>query len=103
MGNRMNKGSAHRLQKIQADRLNRMKWSDGSSTVHYYYDPKDRYGIPICAIREGFSPIRNKPIYCVFWRGWGIANSLDLDELKKDVEQKHRIDTMKIFTQGGVK
>ena len=24
----------------------------------------------------------------------------NLDELKKDVEQKHRIDTMKMFTQG---
>jgi len=85
---------------MEQERLDRMAWTDGSTMVHYYHDPKNKFSLPVCAIKEGFSAIRNKPIYCVFWRGWGIANSLDLDELKKDVEQKHRIDTMKMFTQG---
>ena len=33
----------------------------------------------------------------IFWRGWGSV-SFELETLKKDVEQKHRIDSMKIFT-----
>ena len=98
-----NKGNAHVLQKREQDRLDRMVWSGGDATdndtagdVYYYYDPKHTNREPICAIKKGYGI--DCFIYSVHWNGWGVAGCSDLDALKKDVEQKHRIDTMKTFS-----
>ena len=90
-----------KLQEMEKDRLGRMEWSNGSAGYYYYYDPKNPLRTPVCAIKEGFG--LSSVVYGVFWNGWGVSACSDLDVLKKDVEQKHRVDTMKIFTHKGDK
>tara|TARA_R100000008_G_C3579983_1_gene167821 strand:- start:1224 stop:1517 length:294 start_codon:yes stop_codon:yes gene_type:complete len=97
----MDKGASHRLQKIENDRLNRMTWKE-IANVLYYVDPKDKTPHPYCAIIKNGQTTGGVEWGTVYWRGWGVA-SFELQTLKKDVEQKHRIDTMKIFTYKGGK
>ena len=93
----MDKGASHRLQKIENDRLNRMEWKK-IANILYYVDSKDKTFHPYCAIiKDEHNASDDMEWGTVYWRGWGIV-SFELETLKKDVEQKHRIDTMKIFT-----
>ena len=93
----MDKGASHRLQKIENDRLNRMKWKK-IANILYYVDSKDKTFYPYCAIiKDEHNASDDMEWGTIYWRGWGIV-SFELETLKKDVEQKHRIDTMKIFT-----
>ena len=93
----VDKGASHRLQKLENDRLNRMIWKE-IANILYYVDPQDKTPHPYCAIiKNGHNASGDIEWGTVYWRGWGIA-SFELETLKKDVEQKHRIDTMKIFT-----
>ena len=85
-----------KLRKFLQDGLDRMKWSDGVNGVYYYHDPKHINREPVCAIKKGYG--LECAVYTVFWNGWNVVGCSDLDVLKKDVEQKHRIDTMKVLS-----
>ena len=68
--------------------LDEMVWTDGSTSIYYYYHPISTS--IACAINKTHN-LSGKPYYVVFWNGFGIVQSRDLDSLKKDVEQLVRI------------
>ena len=61
-------------------------WTDDN--VYYYWHPISK--AVECAITKHHD-LSGEPEYVVFWNGFGIVRSRDLDSLKKDVEQLVRI------------
>jgi len=72
--------------------LSEMLWTDGSTDIYYYYHPTGsnrRISIK-CAIKK-ISDLSGRVFFRVFWDGFGLVKSRDLDSLKKDVEQLVRV------------
>ena len=106
--------------------LDNLVWTDGSTNVYYYYLPNYPSGKPLlpkvtierlkdrryaklerkrwahsytpieCAITKHHD-LSGEPYYVVFWNGFGVVQSRDLDSLKKDVEQLVRIKKTKLW------
>jgi hypothetical protein len=85
--------------------LSEMLWTDGSADVYYYCHPLPsierpnfpyNYTSTACAIKKTYD-LSGKPYFVVFWDGFGIVQSRDLNTLKKDVEQLVRIKRTKEF------
>jgi len=77
--------------------LDELVWTDGSSTYYYYYHPISTSTRSIeCAITKRHD-LSGEPYYVVFWNGFGVVQSRDLDSLKKDVEQLVRIKKTKLW------
>ena len=76
--------------------LDEMVWTDttgGNVSFIYYGHPLGR---SVCAIKKTYD-LSGKPFFRVFWDGFGLVQSRDLNTLKKDVEQLVRIKRTKEF------
>ena len=67
--------------------LGEMVWTDTTGETNsgfiYYGHPLGR---SICAIKKTYD-LSGKMFFRVFWDGFGLVESRDLDSLKKDIEQ----------------
>ena len=91
--NKMKKGKYAWASSLQIE-LDKLVWTDGSSTYYYYYHPINTS--TECAIKKHHD-LSGEPYYVVFWNGFGVVQSRDLDSLKKDVEQLVRIKKTKLW------
>jgi len=80
------KAVSFKRNKTMKKELDELVWTDGN--VYYYYHPISKS--VECAITKRHD-LSGEPEYVVFWNGFGIVRSRDLDSLKKDVEQLVRI------------